>query len=189
MRRRVVLAALSALALAGCAGGSNASIGDYRDGGGKLGGDTVETIPPADRTTTISVKGTTPADVVVDTTAFRGQVVVLNTWGSWCGPCNLEAPALQQAYTQLHQDGVQFVGVNVRDDDASMTSFERKFSITYPSVRYDGGAAILQLKGKAVATPTTIVLDRQGRIAARVTVQVDTGTLTGLVQDVLKEPA
>ncbi len=188
MRRLLTVVALSALALAGC-GGSNASINDYRDGGGKLGGGTVETIRPADRTTSIRVTGTTPTDVAIDTDAFRGQVVVLNTWGSWCGPCNLEAPALQRAYTQLRPDGVEFVGVNVRDDDASMTGFERKFSITYPSVRYDGGAVILQLKGKAVATPTTIVLDRHGRIAARVTVQIDTGTLTGLVQDVLKEPA
>lgn len=189
MRRRAVLVALTALALAGCGGGENASIGDFRDGGGKIGGGTVETIRPADRTTTITVKGTTATDAVVDTSTFRGQVVVLNTWGSWCGPCVAEAPALQQAYTQLRPDGVQFVGVNVRDDDASMTAFERRFKITYPSVRYDGGAVILQLKGKAVATPTTIVLDRQGRIAARVTAQVDTGTLTGLVQDVLKEPA
>lgn len=189
MRHRTAALALGALALAGCGGGANASINDYRDGGGKLGGGTVETIRPAERTTTITVKGTTPTDAVIDTSTFRGQVVVLNTWGSWCGPCNAEAPALQQAYTQLRPDGVQFVGVNVRDDDASMTAFERKFKVTYPSVRYDGGAVILQLKGKAVATPTTIVLDRQGRIAARVTVQIDTGTLTGLVRDVLKEPA
>ena len=189
MRRRMAVLVLGALTLAGCGGGSNASINDYRDGGGKLGGGTVETIRPADRTTTITVKGTTATDAVIDTSTFRGQVVVLNTWGSWCGPCNAEAPALQKAYTQLRPDGVQFVGVNVRDDDASLTAFERKFSVTYPSVRYDGGAVLLQLKGKAVSTPTTIVLDRRGRIAARVTVQITTGTLTGLVQDVLKEPA
>ena len=75
MRRRMPVLVLSALALVGCGGGSNASINDYRDGGGKLGGGTVETIRPADRTTTITVKGTTATDAVIDTSTFRGEVV------------------------------------------------------------------------------------------------------------------
>lgn len=186
--RLVASLLLAALALAGC-GGTN-TVSTFAEGGGtSVGGGSVEAIAPAKRSTVIRVQGTTPDDVAIDTSTYRGQVVVLNTWGTWCGPCNAEAPALQQAYAELKGDGVRFVGVNIRDDDASMRSFERKFAITYPSVRYDGGAVTLQLQGKAVATPTTIVLDRQGRIAARVTVQVDTGTLTGLVRDVLNEPA
>jgi thiol-disulfide isomerase/thioredoxin len=186
MRRRLAAALLAALAVGGCGGGQ--TVGTVANGGGLAGGSgTVEQIPPAQRTTAISVRGTTPDDTVVDTSTYRGHVVVLNTWGSWCGPCNAEAPALQKASVALAPKGVKFVGINIRDDDASLTAFERKFGVTYPSVRYDGGAVVLQLKGKAVATPTTIVLDRQGRVAARVTVQVDTSTLTGLVQDVLKE--
>lgn len=186
--RRGGIALLAVVSLTGCAGG-NTVAGFAAGGGTSPDGGTVERIAPAQRTTTITVTGTSPDDVAIDTSTYRGQVVVLNTWGTWCGPCVAEAPALQKAYTQLQDDGVKFVGVNIRDDDASMRSFERKFAITYPSVRYDGGAVTLQLQGKAVATPTTIVLDRRGRLAARVTVQVDTSTLTGLVQDVLKEAA
>ncbi len=183
----LVTALVAALGLTACGGDT---VSGYAAGGGAVrASSTVEQIPAAERTTTITVRGTTVDGAVIDTSTYRGQVVVLNTWGTWCGPCNAEAPALQKAWTGLQPDGVRFVGVNVRDDDAAVSAFERRFGITYPSVRWDGGAVTLQLQGKAVNTPTTIVLDRQGRVAARVLEKVDATLLTGLVQDVAKDPA
>jgi len=121
----------------------------------------------------------------------RDQVLVLNVWGQWCGPCVAEMPHLQQVWAQLSAAGkpVRFMGVSSRDSVETATAFLRANKITYPSLRDDGGGSLLALRGKANTTPTTLVLDRQGRIAARVSGPVTAATLTGLVNDVLGEGA
>ena len=185
-------AALAAgLALAGCSGGSDTVAAQARGAGdrGYISADgTVETIAVADRRTAIRVQGTTLEGRPLDTQADRGQVVVLNTWGSWCPPCNAEARDLQQVWQQQRGD-VRFVGIALREEPATGIAFQRKFGITYPSVRWDGGKVLLQLKGKATAPPTTLVLDRQGRLAARVSGRVAGSTLSGLIEDVRGEPS
>ena len=181
MRARAVAAVLAgALALTACSRGDGDRGYISEDG-------TVEAIAVADRKTTIRVQGTTLEGRQLDTQADRGRVVVLNTWGSWCPPCNAEARDLQKVWQQERADGVRFVGIALREEPATGMAFQRKFGITYPSVRWDGGKVLLQLKGKATAPPTTLVLDRQGRLAARVSGKVDAGTLTGLVEDVRSE--
>jgi len=188
--RAVVVVLAGVLALAGCSGGSNTVAAAARGGGdrGYISEDgTVESIAVADRRTTIRVQGTTLEGRPLDTQDDRGQVVVLNTWGSWCPPCNAEARDLQQVWQQQRGAGVRFVGIALREEPATGIAFQRKFGVTYPSVRWDGGKVLLQLKGKATAPPTTLVLDRQGRLAARVSGKVDAGTLTGLVEDVRGE--
>jgi len=183
---------VGALALAGCSGGGNTVAAAARGGGdrGYISQDgTVEAIPAPERRTTIRVQGTTLEGRPLDTGADRGDVVVLNTWGSWCPPCNAEAPDLQKVWQQQRGAGVRFVGIALREEPATGMAFQRKFGISYPSVRWDGGKVLLQLKGKATAPPTTLVLDRQGRLAARVSGKVDAGTLGGLVDDVRGEPS
>jgi thiol-disulfide isomerase/thioredoxin len=195
--RRPLAAALSApllaLALAGCSSGGGDTVAAQARGGGDRGyissDGTVETIAVADRRTSIRVQGTTLEGRPLDTRADRGRVVVLNTWGSWCPPCNAEAPDLQKVWDQQRGRGVRFVGIALREEPATGLAFQRKFSVTYPSVRWDGGKVLLQLKGKATAPPTTLVLDRQGRLAARVSGKVDATTLEGLVDDVRGEPS
>ena len=117
------------------------------------------------------------------------KVLVLNVWGSWCGPCVAEMPHLQQVWSQVSTAGkpVQFMGVNYRDGAETAEAFMRANKITYPSLEDDGGRTLLALRGKASATPTTLVLDRRGRIAARVSGPVTAATLSGLVNDVLGE--
>jgi thiol-disulfide isomerase/thioredoxin len=184
----VVLA--GALALAGCSGGGDTVAAAARGSAdrGYISEDgTVEAIAVADRRTTIRVQGTTLEGRPLDTQADRGRVVVLNTWGSWCPPCNAEAPDLQKVWQEERADGVRFVGIALREEPATGIAFQRKFGITYPSVRWEGGKVLLQLKGKASAPPTTLVLDRQGRLAARVSGKVDAGTLSGLVEKVRGE--
>ena len=191
MAGRAVAAVLAgALALAGCSGGSHTVAAAARGDGdrGYISEDgTVESIAIADRRTTIRVQGTTLEGRPLDTQADRGQVVVLNTWGSWCPPCNAEAADLQKVWQQQRSNGVQFVGIALREEPATGIAFQRRFGITYPSVRWDGGKVLLQLKGKATAPPTTLVLDRQGRLAARGAGKVDAGTLSALVDDVRNE--
>lgn len=166
-------------ALAGC---GTASSGD--DAG------TVTVVPEADREKAVAVTGTTLDGDTYDVAQDRGSVVVVNVWGSWCGPCRKEAADLQAAYTDLKDDGVVFVGINTRDDDtAAATAYEEKYGITYPSVVDEGGTVLLGLRGAVSpsAVPSTLVLDTQGRVAARVTGVVDRTTVVGLVQDVQAE--
>jgi thiol-disulfide isomerase/thioredoxin len=153
------------------------------------GDGTIEQISPADRSTQITVSGTTLDGSALDTADWHGKVVVVNTWGSWCPPCNAEAPDLQKVWQSVEKQDVEFVGVDIRDSAETGLAFQRKFGLTYPSLRWDGGSVLLQLKGKASATPTTLVIDRGGRLAGRISGRADASTLRGLVQDVLKETA
>ncbi|MGN6302525.1 MAG: TlpA family protein disulfide reductase [Angustibacter sp.] len=193
MRRPLALTALAlatALAVAGCSDGADTVAGQARAGDGKgyvAGDGTIEQIQPGDRTTTITVRGKTLEGADVDTSSYRGKVVVLNTWGSWCPPCNAEAPGLQKTWSQLKSKDVQFLGVDVREGPDSGRAFQRKFAITYPSLAWDGGGVLLQLKGKASATPTTLVLDRRGRLAARISGEARGTTLADMVEQVLSE--
>jgi thiol-disulfide isomerase/thioredoxin len=121
-----------------------------------------------------------------------GAVVVLNVWGSWCGPCVAEAPELEKAWTQLPQQGqpVQFVGLDFKEGPEAGLAFQRRYGVSYPSLRFDGGRPVqgLQgLQGKAPTVPTTLVLDGSRRIAGRILGQTNAATLTGLVADVLAQ--
>ena len=125
-------------------------------------------------------------------TELAGTVSVVNVWGSWCGPCRIEAPALREVSIAFEDEGVRFLGLNVRDNDAAAIAFEKSFKIPYPSLRSkDSPEASLAFAGQlsTTAVPMTVVLDPEGRIAARVVGQVSEPTLRGLVEDVLAESA
>jgi thiol-disulfide isomerase/thioredoxin len=96
-----------------------------------------------------------------------GDVVVVNFWGSWCGPCVAEADDLEQAYQSTKDDGVTFVGVNIRDDRDKALRFAQ-LRATYPSIFDPSSRAAIGFAVPPTATPTTIVIDRQSRIAATV---------------------
>ena len=102
--------------------------------------------------------------------AYRGKVVVLNFWGSWCVPCREEASTLSQVAAQYQPSGVSFLGVDVRDTVASAEAFAHNFHITYPSV--SDPSSVITLDFTAVVpiagTPTTLVIDRTGHVAGAV---------------------
>lgn len=179
-----VAAVLAGTTLAGCSG-------DSANGGGTnyVAGDGTITVVPADRRQQpVDLRGTTLEGAPVDVSAFRGKVVVLNVWGSWCPPCRKEAPDLQAASVELKAKGVEFLGINVQErDKAQALAFQRTFGVTYPSLADDGGTALLALRGAVAANaiPTTLVLDPQGRIAARISSATTKVTLVGVVDDVL----
>lgn len=185
VRRRAALAALllGATALTACSSSGTA------DGSGKgfVSGDgTITVLPVTQRPDPVALSGKTLEGSDLDLTSLRGKVVVLNVWGSWCPPCRKEAPELERAYRSLRPRGVQFLGIDTRDNAAAASAFVVRFGITYPSL-VDDGTLLLAFRGAvpAAAVPTTLVLDRAGRIAARVVGGTDATTVEGLVGDVL----
>ena len=122
--------------------------------------------------------------------AFPGRVVVLNIWGSWCGPCRAEASDLQFVAQQTAADGVSVLGVDVRDDRAAATDFVRDRGITYDSVFDPPARTLVGLTGYPRNTvPSTIVLDRQHRVAAVYLTAVRVPELIPLVRRLAAEPA
>jgi thiol-disulfide isomerase/thioredoxin len=101
---------------------------------------------------------------------YRGKIVVVNIWGSWCGPCRLEAPALEETYEQYQAKGVQFLGINVRDINSAALAFVSDDHITYPSLQDPSEILLLQFKTVVPPTdiPSSIIVDRDGKIATRI---------------------
>jgi thiol-disulfide isomerase/thioredoxin len=189
-RRGPVLALAAVLAVAGCSDDGNTIADQARAGDqkGYISGDgTVQQVPVEDREILIDLRGTTLQGEEWSSADHRDSVVVVNVWGSWCGPCKAEAPDLQAAYEHFTEAGepVTFIGVNDRDGVETAKAFEESMGIGYPSLADDGGQTLVALQGWANPRPTTLVLDTEGRIAARVAGPVDDTTLIGLVEDVL----
>ncbi len=154
------------------------------------GANQLRTIPIEDRGGAPELQGTLLDGGSFDLAEQRGKVVVLNVWGSWCPPCRAEAPTLEQAWRDFAPQGVQFVGINTRDGDASALAFERRFDITYPSVVDSSGVKLLAFSGAVspAAIPSTLVLDRDGRVAAVYSGEVTVATLRDMIAPVLAEP-
>ncbi len=172
----------AALLLGGCSATGDAVAGqNYRSGDG-----TVRWLAPSSRHAPVELHGTTLSGRPFDLKSLRGHVTVVNVWASWCPPCIAEAPALQQVHQQTQAEGVAFVGIDNESDVAAAEAHERRFGVTYPSIGADGGRVLLSLRGTLppIATPSTLVLDTQGRVAARVLGRVSADTLSGLIDDV-----
>lgn len=185
---RTAVALLLVAALAGCSDQSSAS--SVADQGYVSGDGTVRTLPVAERDRPLRFSGRTLDGASFDVREHRGEVVVVNVWGSWCPPCIAEAPELQSTWESLQGEGVTFVGINVKDNEAAALAHERRFGVTYPSIRDDAGRLLVSMRGTLPpqAVPSTLVLDRRGRVAARVLGQLPKGALADLVEDVLAEP-
>lgn len=125
-----------------------------------------------------------------DSASVAGKVVVYNVWGSWCAPCRTEAAALKQVSEETQEQGIRFVGINVRDNDAAARAFEDRYGIAYPSITTDSSSAALLAFGPALppsAVPSTLVVDAQGRLAARIVGPTDYSTLLTIVTETAAE--
>lgn len=149
---------------------------------GYVSGDGTVTILNGDDAPIVELTGTSFDGQAVDVADYRGHVVLINTWYASCPPCRAEAADLV-ALDAL--DDVQLVGINGRDDAETAHAFERTFGVEYPSIDDADGAAVATLQGliSINAVPTTLVLDPEGRVYARVIGRVEASTLSALVED------
>ena len=165
---RRVLLTLVAMLLTGCTTGSDAvdvsNGGEFRFVAGTPGG---EVIDEGDRASAPQFTGVLLDGSDFDSSSLSGDIVVLNFWGSWCAPCRLETPEFQEVYDEVSADGVSFLGINVKDDRQLARAFLDDKGITYQSVFDPRGEVALAFSDyPANAIPSTIVLDRDGRVAA-----------------------
>lgn len=129
--------------------------------------------------------GTSLTGTPITSASYRGKVVVLNFWGSWCNPCRSEGPTLAVLAEQYRPKGVSFLGDDVGDTSANALAFTRSVGITYPSVN-DAGYSLVQEFGRVAPindTPTTVVIDKTGHIAGLVIGQVSYQTMTTILRD------
>jgi thiol-disulfide isomerase/thioredoxin len=185
--RGLAVAALAVLLLAGCTSQDGVA---GEDGGGYISGDgTVLQIPAGDRQDVPEWGGETVDGETVDSADLDG-VVVLNFWYAGCPPCRVEAPDLEEVF-QDYGDRVTFYGVNVRDSAATASSFEREFGVSYDSILDVSTRDVLSAFAGQVppsAVPTTLVLDADGRVAARISGMIPSATTLGdLIDEVLGE--
>jgi len=186
----VVLAA--AVLLAGCATGPDAVARggsfEFVSPGGKTD---IFYDPPGRRGTVGQLAGdsVTQPGTTVSLAQYPGHVVVLNVWGSWCGPCRSEAAELVQVANVTAGQGVQFLGIDVRDSRQAGADFARDFGLTYPSIFDPPGRTLFALAGlPRSVVPLTIVLDRHHRVAAVFLHAVHAQDLRPVVQRVAGEP-
>ncbi len=120
----------------------------------------------------------------IDIAGYRGHPVVLNFWASWCPPCRAEAPAVQRVWDTYRDQGVVFLGVNSSDNDRAARAYLQEYGVTYPNVRDDAGDVAPLYHADSL--PTTILIDRDGRIVARRVGAVQEQWLAARIEDLLK---
>ena len=177
--------------LAGCSADPLAE--DYLNGGNEnyISGDGILEVKEADRADPISFEGETDAATPLTRADYEGQVLVVNFWYSSCAPCRTEAPDLEALSQKYDGQGASFVGVNIYDGADTSLAFARKFGISYPSLLdAESGTIRLAFAGDIApnAVPTTFVLDKQGRIAARILGQLqERSILDTIIGDLVEE--
>ena len=143
-----------------------------------------------DRSPVTGVTGELLDGTAFDLEDWRGSVVVVNFWGSWCSPCRDEADALEQVSRDFRDEDVRFIGINIRDDVANARTYLRTHGITFPSVFDKSNLLALRFRGVPPnGVPTTIVLDPEGRAAVRHSGPVRYNVLTAMVNQVVRESA
>jgi peroxiredoxin len=187
---RLLLALLTVLVLAGCSTGEGAvdvnNGGEFRFVQGTPAG---EVIPQDERAKAPEFSGTLLNGDRFESSQLDGQVAVINFWGSWCAPCRVETPEFSEVADELSDDGVQFLGINVKETSEQFAqAFVDRFEISFPSLYDPRGEVALAFRDyPANAIPSTIVLDPQRRVAAVYTGTVAQDDLRRVLDRLLEE--
>jgi peroxiredoxin len=182
-------AAVAALTLSACSSGGTSG------GGGNTnfvtGANGISTAKKGERADLPDLSGKTVDGKQLDVADYKGKVIVLNVWGSWCPPCRAEAKNFETVYRDVKDQGVQFVGINTRDARVSLAqAFEKEFDVSYPSLYDPTGKLMLRFKKGTLnpqAIPSTLIIDRQGKIAARTLQALSEEKLRAMLKPVLAE--
>ncbi len=170
--------------LSACTGSTTSGDGGFVSGDGSI-----SRVPVDQRVQAPQVAGTTLSGEPWSSASVSGKVLVYNVWGSWCAPCQKEAPALVKAANRTTADA-QFIGLNTRDiGTAQAEAFVRNFQVPYPNLFDPDGRLLLGFGGQLPpsAIPSTLIVDAKGRIAARVLGDTTEATLVGLIDEIAAE--
>jgi len=193
-RIRAALLAVGAAALALAV--SACSSGGASGGGGGTGfitsSDGIATVKKGDRADAPDLSGKTIDGEQLDVaSAYKGKIVVVNVWGSWCAPCRAEAANLVKVSEDLAGQDVQFVGINTRDTSTGPAqAFEEEYKVTYPSLYDPTGKLMLRFEKGTLnpqAIPSTLVIDRDGKVAARSLQALSESKLRKMIEPILAE--
>jgi thiol-disulfide isomerase/thioredoxin len=190
MRLRLLAAAGALALLAGCSTGSDQvdvnNGGEFRFVAGTPAG---EVIPEDERASAPDFSGTLLGGGDFSSADLQGEAAVLNFWGSWCGPCRVETPQFQEVYAEVRNDGVEFLGLNVKETSEQFAlAFVDRFGIEFPSLYDPRGEVALAFRDyPANAIPSTIVLDGENRVAAVYTGEISQDDLRRVIDLVLEE--
>jgi thiol-disulfide isomerase/thioredoxin len=187
----VALVLAAVIALAACEGGPIGQSGPAGNGQSFVSGSAGTTMYGATGPAVPKVTGTTLAGGKFALAQYRGDVVVMNFWGSWCTPCRAEAPVLSSLSRHFGGQPVRFLGIDIRDSPASAEAFQRDFHITYPSLNDPGDVIALGFRNTVppAGIPTTLIIGRNGRVAARVIGAVSYPGLRGLISRAVAQPS
>jgi peroxiredoxin len=190
--RATVLALLSVLTVlfsAGCSTGNDATVYGGSFTFTSPGGKTEFSYPAADRKEIGPLSGPDlTGKQSIDVAAYRGKVVVLNFWGSWCAPCRAEADGLEYSWQTYRSQPVQFLGVNVKDTESAALGFTTGKKISYPSIFDPSMRTLLSVRGLPTGSmPVTLVLDKQGRVAHIWLHEITQADLNGVLPALAKE--
>ncbi|MFG2047688.1 TlpA family protein disulfide reductase [Micromonospora sp. NPDC048935] len=175
-----LLAAVAAVALVGCTSskGQEKTCSTTSDG--------IIECAPDQRSAPPKLAGELLTGGTYDVNQARGQVVVVNFWGSWCAPCRAEADDLEAVYQATKGSGVTFLGANVQDERDKAKAFEEG-RVTYPSLFDPSSRLALDLDIPPNTVPATVVLDREGRIAVVIRRAVTKDELMPFVERIAAE--
>ena len=193
MRKLLVALAISALVLTTSACANDSLAEQFRSGDNKnyIAGDgTVTEFALGSRPKAADWSGITESGEAISSTQLEGVITVMNFWYAGCAPCRIEMPELIELQTEFLPEGVQFIGVNVRDSAETSLAFARRIGMNFPSVMdAKTGSVVLGFTGVVTpqAVPTTLVIDAEGNVSARVLGRIDKGILTTLVKTVIEE--
>jgi thiol-disulfide isomerase/thioredoxin len=184
--RKLLIALITIPLLLACSSPNSTGTGDETS---FVAGDgTMTLVPQVDRENPVELAGQTLTGEQLDIATYRGKVVVVNVWASWCAPCRAEAGELANLAKEFSNESVQFIGLNTRDSLSAAIAFNERFQTGFPSLQDKEGELTLAFgKLGPAATPTTIVLDKAGRPAGRILGPVTEAQLRSLIKAVLEE--
>ena len=189
-----VMMVLASLVTVSCTSTSDALAEQYRDGSGAnyISGDgAITVLAPESRSDSVEFEGDLDTGEFFSSSDYAGSVIVVNFWYAGCPPCRVEAADLESLHQQFLSDGVAFVGVNIFDQAPTALTFANEFGVSYGSIMdVETGSVRFAFAGQVApnAVPTTLVLDKQGRVSARISgVITDVDLLANIIEGVLEE--